>query len=496
MADKDEPSRGIGSIAHWFLSQSGAAPPQSSDSVNRPRRVPPGRPAAQTSSRPPATEPRQSHRVAVIGPHQSDPRENILRLAEQWASEDLSVGLLLINNSDITAIEMRLDDECPTENDGLVEGLQADSCSEHTVIAGQIRQEFQKLFEPEGQLELPDKANDKPAKAAQMRFSSTSEAFGYLSARNDTILIGIGDIKETTAVELVDRCDSAIIVTRPHQDELVAGYKLLKQLQSSGAIRSKVSVFICDSPDEQTAQSAYERLSRTAEQFLDMELDLAAGELSQSESCGENITTDILATIQTEPAAIAELEKILRNDTRQVQPADEATEPVEEPVDMAGLPSPLQTIPIERLPQTDRQLIEALGLNLGKWLNVVSCPIVLPIAPICPDIPNCPARFIVDADGRAIVLFASIYPPDDGLLERAISVRDNFSGRIRSIMGRYRQVSIEASLDTGLILVAPGPLGCIRESFDKLAESHCFALQLYLLQNGPNDYSLLVTGCH
>jgi len=250
--------RGIGGIAHFFLSRHPA------NGGRQPVRRGPGeeQPTASRESTPVSGEGgkeavpqreslaagRQAHNageafgdetwsskrprgsrapagIAVLAGHLPEGRKWAEQLARQWAAANERVGLLHLEAEGATLREY--------------------------VAAGEA---------PAGQW----------GEAAEI-----TEALAELGGRCETLLVAVGAELQDEVQGLIERCRHVVVCTTTAPDDVVAAYKLLKWLGPAAWQDKDVALLVCGAADESAARQVHEKLAETAWEFLSIDVGWA-----------------------------------------------------------------------------------------------------------------------------------------------------------------------------------------------------------------------------
>lgn len=168
-----------------------------------------------------------------------------------------------------------------------------------------------------------------------------------LSRRCDTLIIEIGPGMREQAVELVERCRHMVVLTTAESSHLVETYKTLKWLSPEAWEDMDISVFVCDAANESAARRIYDKLAKTAWEFL--MVDLRWG--GWAHPAGK-IDNRLIGTLPTSPQVIRDLVNVLA--PRRSRPAAPAGTQIAEPMAPAASAPPEAAEPA-RIESADEQ---------------------------------------------------------------------------------------------------------------------------------------------
>jgi len=366
--------------------------------------------------------------------------------------------------------------------------------------------------------------------------TSLRPALTELAERCDILLICAETELRQQAVDLLEHCRHAVVATTPEPNDMLAAYKAIKRLSPATWEDTDISVFVCGAEEEASARRIYDKVAKTAWDFL--AVDLRWGGWDQPVN---NVAERHLAAVETREEIMEELVEALsphievrdqgsglraqeKEETcsqftvhssqeeekeaeefeehaskSEERAEEEAEEHVEEtdmpklrvgmPPDEAGTaPEVLSPVVVAKLPRKDEDLADALQLALPGWLKPIVTPMILPV-PRPSDLESS-VRFLVDGNGRLFVLGVSLAASEEAFT-KALQGRKWLEDNLSMILSACPQVRINRSLEAGVILVAGGNVRFLQENVSQITEFPIMVKQLHLLQNEAGS-SLLV----
>jgi hypothetical protein len=483
------PSRGIESIAHHFLSQMSSpprrvgpsrlaeAPPDFSLPENTVS-APASRPDVDSTSeavemfpRPKSVDSPSSAALIVLLTDNAE-RNNVVidQYARQIAWQNGPIGLLRV-----TQTQLELNEYIPfaADNAQAAPG-ESGGCSPDISVD---KAELSALF-GNGRTIDEDSKSNVPMPLRQ--------AFEYLSSRVETILIHCDDPDRELLRPYLRGGDSAVVFASSSRDGLVGAYQNIKWLAKDAGFNREISLFVSDA-NEQTVDAVFDKLGRTAQQFLDVEILYA--DYPQS---GGNMNRRLLAASPLNPSIQHELcrwfgggrENLESNIPGEAKPQDQyelENNPQDKPEVFQTLPKNIQLpktqdfmpgiteekpritpvdhtdapiycpIPVSEFPTDEDPLCDVLVKSFPAWLGDIPSALSLPTQPTDGFDPA--VRLLVDARGRAYVLAPCLSA--GGITTRICNARHQLANRIKDIADRYPQLKIDYSLFPEVILVAP-----------------------------------------
>ena len=212
------------------------------------------------------------HGVVFWTDHLRCAEETANRFARQWAQKNEAVGLL------------RLD----TELTELFE-FQAD----RTTASELSTKEWQELL-GEGHVE-------SSGVVASLKPGLTELAEGC-----DILILSADTSLRQQAEDLLEHCRHAVVATTPEPNDMLAAYKAIKRLSPTTWEDKDISVFVCDAEDETSARRIYDKLAKTAWDFLSV--NLSWGGWAQPV---DNVAERHLAAVKTREEILEELVEAL-----------------------------------------------------------------------------------------------------------------------------------------------------------------------------------------
>ncbi|MCK5269484.1 MAG: hypothetical protein KAJ46_01815 [Sedimentisphaerales bacterium] len=464
--------RGIGSIAHFFLTEN------KSQATDIPHRNPP---SPSTDILTPAPEiggqcntagfavasPEVLLGETLLADHLPDHQKRIQAYVRYLADQEERVALVNIDNC-----EAQLFEGGPEEkNDG----------PSHTVIAE--TEDITGLLIP---------------------------ALNELVENHDILLANLNESFRERAGELIKNCTWVTVLCTCSDDDIVETYKTIKWLVQEIGWEDKIFLFVCDVPGEsdiemeKNALKVFGKIAETTRRFMRAEVELTGYE--------ENPTSQQPLDIETEPVS-EKIENLSGSEhdipenaqaTNNTQEASSSQETAGDHVSTAACsgrdsssdyvrveknnkPAVHTPISVESLPQDDFQLCNALQLAISDWLKVVPGPMLIPL-PLPEDIDPA-GRILIDMNGRLYILLAGL-SADNNITERALAARKWLTDNISLVCGYCRQLQIDRTLPPGLILVAGGSVDSLKTACSQISNFPCHILQLHFLYNS-GKWSLL-----
>jgi len=368
--------------------------------------------------------------------------------------------------------------------------------------------------------------------------ASLKPALAELAERCDILLICAESELRQKAVDLLEHCRHAVVATTPEPNDMLAAYKAIKKLSPTTWEDKDISVFVCGAEDESSARLIYDKLAKTAWDFL--AVDLSWGGWEQPV---DNVAERHLAAVETREEILLELVEVLsphietaerkessqfsvhsspeeeeveveseegeeeREDSSQftVHSSQGEEEEAKEQMKEASMPAQawawhpavgmapekgevLSPVVVVKLPRSDGELADVLQLALPCWLKGIVTPMILPLSRSS-DMDKS-VRFLVDGNGRLFVLGASLAASEDAFA-KALQGRKWLEDNLSMILSSCPQVRIDRSLEAGVILVAGGDVSFLHESVSQIQEFPIVVKQLHLLQNEAGS-SLLI----
>ena len=303
-------------------------------------------------------------------------------------------------------------------------------------------------------------------------------ALNELAGHYDVLLVNLEASFRRRAKELIENCTWVTVISTCQEGERIETYKNLKWLAEEVGWEGKIYLFVCevpgDSEDEAEEKSlrVFDKLTDTAQKFLKVQVELTGYQLQKK--------------APVKKATLAEAEHKIRAEVTQEK---ESKNSLEEKQSVGQERSNRLTIfrpmPIASLPRNDDELKDILQLALPGWPGVFSAPVMVPI----PREKDIVERILIDSTGRAYVTDASLQG-DEKLSVRALTRRKWLEDNLSLIAGYCRQVRIDQDLIPGVVLAGAGSLEALKITCSAISDFPCHLLQLYFLQTGE-DFSLL-----
>jgi len=318
----DLPARGMDSIAHLFLSQSrdrGRIPPTTSNPSSTPKDA-------------------EGDNSNFDSSHNySAPLDPLKFKAENLSSDEEiryndSTGESVGNKEDFLLSEAtrrkQPNQESPIRFRGVV--LWTDYLSGAEETANRFARQWAQKNEVVGLLRLETKLTEL------FEFHANRTAASELSTKEWQELLGEGDDESSRVVpslkpaltelaegcdililstdkslrqqteDLLEHCRHTVVATTPEPNDMLAAYKTIKRLSPTTWEDKDISVFVCDAEDEPSARRIFEKLAKTAWEFL--AVDLHWGGWAQPV---DNVAERHLAAVKTRETILEELVEAL-----------------------------------------------------------------------------------------------------------------------------------------------------------------------------------------
>lgn len=457
------PRRGIGSISHFFLSQ------PDSDSGDRPHRVPPNpakqsdyveEPLCAVEDKSPNGIPDILLGEAVFADHLADHRRRLNSYVRHLNGQEENVAVI-----ELDCCEAKLLGEYNEQNGSF----------NQTIIAE---------TENSGRTLIPE--------------------LNKLAEDNDILLISFDHSFGDSAKELIRKCTWVTVLCTCESSDVVETYKTIKWLVREVGWDDKISLYICDeagSSEQKSAKEIFDKLSDAAQKFLKADLQLTNCHSVSETVVNNDLAADLSDVTQSREADIFNCPEYSQGPKEKDSlqgaakigfsewPQPESANRKAENQAIGGTNRPLVFSPVnlERLPENDCQLSDALQCALPGWLIAVPGAMVVPVS-LPADIDTA-ARILVDANGRLYVLLASLCPGEN-VLPRALAARKWLNENLQLVLGQFRQLQIDRTSAVGLILVSGGVIDLLKASCCQISEFPCHLMELILLQDGQK-WSLL-----
>jgi len=438
------PQRGMGSIAHFFLSDS---------NVNRQENGPQANQKEITSD----LEVANSGQAAIGVEKES---------TEQTKEKSLHTELLL--GEVILADHLSKADEKVKAYVEYLKGLE-EKVGLVNIDAGEAYQ-----LEREGQKGCQRQVIAETEDIEGGLIPALNELAGYY----DVLLVNLEASFRRRAQELIENCTWVTVLSTCREGDIIETYKNLKWLAEDIGWEGKIYLFVCEVPGdseeeaEEKSLRVFDKLTDTAQKFLKVEVELTGYQLQKSDP----VKTATVAEPEQKISAEVTEEKEIKNNPEEKQSVGQ-----ERP---NGL-TIFRPMPIVSLPRSDDELNDILQLALPVWPGVLSAPVMVPI----PREKDIVERILIDSTGRSYVTDASLQS-DENFSVRALTRRKWLEDNLSLIAGYCRQVRIDQDLIPGVVLAGAGSLEALKITCAAISDFPCHLLQLYFLQTGE-DFSLL-----
>lgn len=434
--------------------------------------------------------------LLLLTGHLGNGREQAEHFARQWAGKNARVGLVSLDaeQAELTEYVGEID-----------EGYSV------------VDSEWQELF---GQIENTIGGENRSVPGG--RADSLIPTLEVMSERVDTLLINIGKDERGKISELINKCRHLVVFTSAERGEMVGAYKTIKRLSPAAWEDKDISLFVCGAADEGAARRVYDKLAKTAWEFLTLDLKWSGweqppGEVNERQLVCVGDGADVVGELG-EYLAVGvgvrrkEEEDIPVNLGRErdrgegerecgrggeLKPRTDIEKEVcgrgtkREEARMGEIESVrvLCPIAVDKLPSNDVELSDALQLSLPVSLVAVGAVLAVPISP-GGDIDKS-VRVLIDVKGRLHVLAGSLTGSAE-VLVRSLTGRQWVRDNLGLIISHFGQLKIDRSLEVGIILVTGGSVEGLRGSCGQITEFPWMVLQLQLLQNELGSSFLVV----
>jgi len=399
---------------------------------------------------PPTAQNRQKLTFLALPSHLAHPRRELQRYARQLAFHEGRVLWLDLDGSETQLVQVATDDK----------------------------------IDPDASSDLPTVLSDQINKA-------------------QILLIGSVEPRSEHLPRLIKHCREVVLLCECSPEGIVAAYKNIKWLKDLITPNQWISIYLCQE-DEDKAVNFYKKLSETARQYLQIDLEWAGCyEKAGNLGAGKVITVAPTSKIVDELIGLLARSEINNQPTQPKETVrikgPEVMKTIEEIVApkkpltshqtvAPTNPAPLCPIPVEKLPRDNAALSDALQLALPGWLTELPSVMAMPLN--LPDTIDRSVRVLIDATGHLYILATSL-TDDVGLWQKALQGRKWLIENISLIVSHCRQLKIDPSQEAGIVLVTAGA-DSLRQNCDQISDFPCLILQLHLLQNGPNKSLLIV----
>jgi len=488
--------RGIGSIAHFFLTKN------DSQATDVPHRNPPSPSTTLLTPAPePVTAPEDNEQNCVSAEVPSPPIPEINCQCAPMAPAVVSPEVLLG--------ETLLADHLPDYQKRIQAYVRYLADQEERVALVNIDNCEAQLLEGGSE----EKNNGLPHTVIAETEDITGlliPALNELVENHDILLANLNESFRERAGELIKNCTWVTVLCTCSDAEIVETYKTIKWLVQEIGWEDKIFLFVCDVPGEsdiemeKNALKVFGKIAETTRRFMRAEVELTGYE--------EKPTSQQPLDIETEPVS-EKIENLSGSEydipenaqaTNNTQEASSSQETAGDHVSTAACsgrdssgdyvrveknnkPAVHTPIFVESVPQDDFQLCNALQLAISDWLKVVPGPMLIPL-PLPEDIDPA-GRILIDMNGRLYILLTGL-SSDNNITERALAGRKWLTDNISFICGYCRQLRIDRTLPPGLILVAGGSVDSLKTACSQISNFPCHILQLHFLYNS-GKWSLL-----
>ena len=307
-------------------------------------------------------------------------------------------------------------------------------------------------------------------------------------------------LDETGVEDELELCQEFTVICTPAPDDIITTYRNLKSLHARLRPEQQVSLFVCNVPDEETGTRIYQKITQATEYFLGLELGWAGCQVrsngglpianrenpsrgsrvaeleSETGAAGDELRIELPKVDQCD-ARSGEAEKSVQDRARPMNhfaekklspgrdsglAGDDAEQAAQTPANPQSaihtpqsavrppFPVPQRPIIVGKLPAQDQELLGQLLAGLPGAL--AGAPGALPVPLLIPS-EHAPAAVLLDNSGRLRVMLADLGSAE-GLLERALAVRQWLSRQLPQMQNHYPQLCINSALPIGLLLVA------------------------------------------
>ncbi len=369
----------------------------------------------------------------------------------------------------------------------------------------------------------------------------------------DNLLINIDPSFMNKTAELMASFSHITILTECSKDSIIETYQAVKKWSSYLRSDQELGLFICEAPDNETADEVYYKIADTTRQFLKKVIvpagchvvpgsyddefeEVAEVEAEQgtivsdaeesvraegtipiqpaiNESHLEELASIVEPVLGNEPEDHAENPGTLDAEMNENPSAEIGTEPnsnqtasqeqvtMYTPLEISQsrneshqappklFPAVYAPVSLHKLPGDDRELLQVLQNSLAQWL--VTIPGALPVP--LPDFGQFeqPALLLLDGAGRFHVLAATL-SSQIGLLESALEYRQWFLKNRMGLMRMFQQLQFNPGTEPGIILIKPSYSENQKTAARSLPAMTCQLMSLCFFEMGENK-GMLVT---
>ncbi len=325
-------------------------------------------------------------------------------------------------------------------------------------------------------------------------------ALQELAYDSDRLLINIAYSFLEQHREILSDFPYITVICPSSNDGVLNAYKMIKWLALQVNFPKHISVYVNgDTPNNSLTEKIYNKLSRTAREFLGIKLFRKTANTpcnSQTDTPYDAQPQSTLTkTAQTEPADEpvynetipdksvyddALIEDTLNDHLPDGDVPQEGTCKQDNTDSYtAKLPTILNPVPVTEWPGTDAELADILQLALPGWLNTIPMAITIPIKQ--PKHLARSARVLVDTTGRLWIMWTGLYANEHTLAD-VLSLRTWLADSLHTIQQQCRQLRINSDLPVGIALVSGNNCEQLRADTQSITDFPCEILQLYLMQ--------------
>ncbi len=309
--------------------------------------------------------------------------------------------------------------------------------------------------------------------------------------------------------------------------DMVESYKAIKSVSSYIQRSQQVSLFVCNAPDSNAADDVYYKLADTARNHLGLTLIPAGCHIEKIEpKAVEFEPEEFDPTIDAVKGKIADLlandkfmpEQFVTMDFDSKNEEDFINEPMEDESDfepfVADIPVEVEKtqekpqarqepvmsvvsetiniknayypVRVDKLPQNDRQLNQALFLNMPAWLRNPVGLVALPVNIAVLNSEN--FKLLVDSSGRLHIMTAVLAVQNDTLIN-ALNALGWVKDNLQLIVNSCPQMRIDNTVEAGLVVAAGDNVMQLKQACGQISNP-VNVYQIHLLTGG--DDALLV----
>jgi len=370
---------------------------------------------------------------------------------------------------------------------------------------------------------------DSEGNSSTFSIQKQGSILSELAGRSETLLVSPAHRQLRGMREILSLSKTAVVFCRSDSEGLIDAYQAVKWLVTEMDYTGDISLFVCDGRED-TIDEVHGRLAETAQKFLCIDIPFAEyPQLCEVPMSQQDLPPDLSMDMTSHLINLLQAElnpNSNRADDSQEKPISEASKPTDTlenqslytsgpeipPVcssethtpeteipsqdtissqPSSVFPIPLRPIVVENFPRSAGQVTELLQMRVPMWLRQTGPALTLPL--YLPKPFDSAFRVLLDSQGRAYLLAVNL-TGDPGYFSAALQGRQWVKDNLIQHMRQFRQLHLAPGEDPGLILVISDSnlWNQAKQHAATISQFPCHILQLHFLQTEFENFILLV----